>query len=302
VQSIGIVDDHGTPLLCVVDTNNARLCFHTADGTRIALFEFNSRRFPVAIRVASSGIIEIVFEDDHIESFEIESMLRPPWWTTKLDKPISIVRDPRGFIYVSDFGRRTVEKFDANGKFILEILGPDVLNLPGKMVMNGDDLLITDRPANAVFIYNTANETHRRWDHTFDGPGFIARDPNGNIWVGAYKFEPSPDGATFPVFDSSYQFIGSRTFREVHQPTAIAFAADCILIADQEARNVFSFTPEGDFIGCLREAPYDSPVWSVASDGDRHIYVGAGPIVDVLPANDLGRLYYIDFENSAVRY
>ena len=38
----------------------------------------------------------------------------------RLDKPVCLVRDDRGFIYVSDFGRRTVEMYDTAGSFVGE--------------------------------------------------------------------------------------------------------------------------------------------------------------------------------------
>jgi len=170
------------------------------------------------------------------------------------------------------------------------------------MVMNGDDLLITDRPANAVFIYDTLDGTYRQWDYPFEGPGFIARDSHGNIWVGTYVCEPNSNGTTFPVFTSRYEFLRSVAFCETHQPTSIAFTGGQILIADQDARNVFKFSEDGIFQQTLRAQPYDSPVWSVVTDGASHIYVGTSPVVDFLWAPDLNRLYYIDFEHSVVRY
>src|SRR5262249_25230829 len=127
-------------------------------------------------------------------------------WAHRLDKPISIVQDNRGFMYVSDFGRRNVEMFDTEGGFIGEVLGPRILTYPGKMVMNGDDLLVADRPANSVFIYNTVDETCRPWNYKFNSPGFIGRDSRGNIWVGRYTIEPISDGAVFQVFTSKYEF------------------------------------------------------------------------------------------------
>jgi sugar lactone lactonase YvrE len=300
---IGVVHDHGKPLLFIVDSNNARLCWHEpGDGRRAGIFDFRSRRFPVSAQVLDSETIEVVFEDDHREVLDIESLIRPPFWTTRLDKPISIVRDVRGFVYVSDYGRRTVEKFSADGAFVGEVLGPDVLTLPGKMVMNGDDLLVADRPANAVFVYNTVNQSARKWEHTFDAPGFIGRSGAGEIWAGTYTMAPDPAGAKFEVFTSGYRFLRTVIFSDVHQPTSIAFAGNRILIADQAARNVMTYRCDYSFAGTLRDQPYDVPVWSVSHDGIGQVYVGAGPIVDLLSAPDLNRLYYIDFESAAIRY
>jgi hypothetical protein len=300
-QWIEVIEHRGEPLLLVVDTNNARLCFHRPDGRRVSVFSFESETFPVAARAAGTGVVEVVFEDEHTERFEIANIVSPADWTTKLDKPISIARDTRGFFYVSDFGRRTVEKYDADGTFVAEILDSSVVT-PGKMLMNGDDLLITDRPSNAVFIYNTLDGSCRRWNYTFDSPGYIGKDADGNIWVGPYTMEPNPDGATFPVFSPRYQLQRSVRFRETRQPTCIAFAAGQVLLADQAARNILTFLDDGTFTGTLREEPYNGPVWCVLPDGTGHIYVGAGTVVDLLWAADLNRLYYIDFEMSAVRY
>ena len=299
---IEIVEDHGRSLLIVVDTNNARLCFHEADGCRVETLELQSRCFPVSAHVVDSRSLEVVFEDDHREVFDMESIVHPAWWTTKLDKPISIVRDRAGFMYVSDFGRRTLEKFDADGKFIAEVLGPDSLNVPGRMVMNGDDLLVTDRPANAVIIFNTLDGTHRRWNPPLDGPGVIGRDPGGALWIAPYRLEPDPNGATFSVFNSEYKLLRRVTFRETHQPTAIGFAGDRILIADQDVRTIFTFLTDGSFVGALPEKPFDSPAWSVICKDGTHIFAGIGQVVDLLWVEDLKRMYYIEFDVSAVRF
>jgi hypothetical protein len=296
------IPDSGGPLLMVVDTNNARLCFHELDGRCVGTFTFESQSFPVSAKVLNDETIEVRFEDDHVETLTIAGSLRPADWTTRLESPISIVRDSNGLFYVSDFRRRTVEKFDTSGKFVSEILGPSVLTLPGKMLLNGKDLLITDRPANAVFIYDTAVETHRKWDYAFDGPGYIGRDLSGDIWVGPYTCEPNKAGATFRVFTHRYEFLRTVTFRETYQPTCIAFAGGNVLIGDQHARNVLLFSEEGRFKGNLRAEPYDAPVWSVLPDSSGHVYVGVGPVVDLYWAADLNRLYYIDIETSSVRY
>jgi hypothetical protein len=74
------------------------------------------------------------------------------------------------------------------------------------------------------------------------------------------------------------------------------------LIADQHARNVLTFSYTRTFEGFIRNDPYESPVWTIATDGQSHIYVGTGAIADILWAPDLNRLYYIDLESSAVRY
>ena len=60
--------------------------------------------------------------------------------------------------------------------------------------------------------------------------------------------------------------------------------------------------PDMSFSGFLRDQPYDLPVWCVVNHGESHIYVGAGPITDILRANELHRMYYVDFENAAVCY
>ena len=299
---IEVVEDRSQPLLLIVDTNNARLCFHDPNGRRFAILAFESQTFPVKARLLESETIEIEFEDDHVETFDLASIIRNSDWAHWLDKPISMVRDDRDFIYVSDFGRRTVERFDTDGNFISEVMGPGVLTLPGKMAMNGDDLLIADRLADVVFIFDTVKETYRRWHYPFDGPGCIGRDPHGNIWVGTYTVEPNPNGATFSVFTPKYELLRTFTFTETRQPTGIAFSGERVLVADQAARNVFIFSEDGVFSGTLREEPYNAPVRAVISDDAGHIYVGVGPVVDLLWAADLNRLYYIDFDIPAVRY
>jgi hypothetical protein len=195
-----------------------------------------------------------------------------------------------------------VDKFDREGKFVAEVLGPGVLNLPGKMIMNGDDLVVVDRVTNTVLIYDTKAGKHRRWDYAFEEPGCIACDPRGNIWVGSNTSGPNPKGATILIFDSRYQFVRNVRFRKSRQPVSIAFAKDQVLIADQDARNVLAFSEDGTFAGSLREQPYDAQVCSVQADSAGNIYVGVAPVVDLHWVEDLGRLYYIDFDTSSVCY
>jgi sugar lactone lactonase YvrE len=299
---IGVVDDRDGAVLAVVDTNNARVCFHHPDGRRVAACEFKSRRFPIAARLVNAETLEVYFEDDRVETISVAEVLRPSWWTTKLVKPISLARDRNGLIYVSDIGRSTVETFDSDGNFIAQVLGPDLLREGGRLLINGDDLIVTDRPSNAVFIYDIANRTHRKLEFDFDNPGFLGRDPEGRIWIGTYREQPDQRGARFEVFTPDYEFLRTVNLVEAQQPTSVSFADDRILIADQAARNVLTFLPDTSFSGFLRDKPYDLPVWCVVSDGESHIYVGAGPITDILRAEDLHRMYYVDFENAAVRY
>jgi hypothetical protein len=72
---IEVLNDHGRTLLCVVDTNNARLCFHEADGRRVATYPFETRRFPVAAHILNPEALEIVFEDDSSEILDIDDMI-----------------------------------------------------------------------------------------------------------------------------------------------------------------------------------------------------------------------------------
>jgi hypothetical protein len=200
-----------------------------------------------------------------------------------------------------DFGRRTVEKFDADGEFVAEMLGPDVLTLPGKMAINGNDLLVTDRPAEAIWIVDTRTNSRRKWICDF-GPGVIGTDSGGGIWVAPYKLEPDAQGSSFLVFDRNYRFSRTIHFRESRQPTSLCFTHDRVFLADQDVRNVLVYRLDGTFLETLRRDPYAAPVWAVTQDGGGHLYTGVGSVVDVLYAPDLNRLYHIDFEAPAVRY
>lgn len=299
---IGVIEDRDGPVLAIVDTNNGRLCFHDREGVRIAECPFNSRRFPISARIVDSETIDVIFEDDSKLTVSVPDVLRPQRWTTKLDKPISLARDGQGLIYVSDIGRHTVESFDPDGNLIAQILGPDVLRESGRLLINGNHLIVTDRVSNGVFIYDIVTKIHRRWEFGFDNPGFLGRDPEGRIWVGTYREQPDQTGARFEVFSGNYEFVRTVIFPEAHQPTCIGFAGGRILIADQAARNVLMFFPDMSFAGFLRQRPYDAPVWSVTDGGESHMNVSVGPITDVLWASDSHRIYYVDFENAAVRY
>jgi sugar lactone lactonase YvrE len=298
---LGVVSDRGRTLIVVVDTNNCRLCFHEPDGRRVRVFDFHSRMFPVAARILDSDVIEVAFDNGAAVKYAVSELIHSGWWTTKLQKPISIVRDAEGYVYVSDFGRRTVEKFDADGEFVAEILGPDVLTLPGKMAINGTDLLVTDRPANSIWIVDTRTNSNRRWICDF-GPGVIGKDSGDAIWVAPYKLEPDAQGTSFLVFDSHYRFLRTIHLHELRQPTSLAFMGDRVFVADQDARNVLVYGVEGNFQGALRPEPYPAPVWAVTQDGDGYLYTGVGSVVDILFTPELRRLYYIDFEAPAVRY
>src|SRR5215471_13145832 len=60
-QWIGSVNDRGMPLLAIIDTNNARICFHWPDGRRVAVCDFEYGRFPISARPLDPGVLEIVF-------------------------------------------------------------------------------------------------------------------------------------------------------------------------------------------------------------------------------------------------
>ena len=57
-----------------------------------------------------------------------------------------------------------------------------------------------------------------------------------------------------------------------------------------------------EFVGALPEKPFDSPAWSVICKDGTHIFAGIGQVVDLLWVEDLKRMYYIEFDVSAVRF
>ena len=280
-----------TPLLAVVDTNHRRLSFHDLDGNPTSTVELDYERFPVRADSQGRDALNVTYENGHAQIVG--------WgFASKWQKPMSVVKDLNGYFYVSDFGNRTVEKFDASGRFLARILGPEELVTPRRMLMHFGDLLVADYPSDSIYVCDTFQNTVRKWEYPFSSPGLIGRDWNQNLWIGSYALEASDDGARFMVFDRNYQFLRHAHFVESRQPASIAFYDGRVFIADQHAASVLIF----DIEGRLQESvPAGPAIRCVAHDGDGNMHIGNYPVMDLQWDPLTKEMYELDFVTKAVR-
>jgi hypothetical protein len=76
-QWIEIIERPESKTLVVVDTKNARLCFHEANGRRITTYAFEPESLPVSARALDAETLEVVFDDERIEMLDLAGILQP---------------------------------------------------------------------------------------------------------------------------------------------------------------------------------------------------------------------------------
>lgn len=108
--------------------------------------------------------------------------------------PYGIDVDLAGNLYVSDFTRRDLQKFDPSGNYVATFAGPDVLQEPlGLCVTDEGVVCVTDRAAHLVRRYTTEGESLPAWGPDFEG--------SSSVFVSPQNIEDGPDG--FYVSDGS---------------------------------------------------------------------------------------------------
>ena len=250
-------------------------------------------------------------------------------WPAAFVKPISLVSDSAGFIYVADFGLRNVRKFDREGNYVADVLAEGKLPSPGKMAIAGNKLFVTDAASRRIAICHLQTGEIQYWDCPIEWPGVIASDGE-RLWIASY--DPGIDARyrSIQVFDQGLQQVTAFDVEGLLRPTSIAVAKDRVFVGDETICGILVLDSVGQVISRLGRDIFCAPVWAVRLDAFGDLWAGSGrklyhfnsnldldaefyvdgawatgAVVDISFSESVSpasRIHFIDFDRAAVRW
>jgi DNA-binding beta-propeller fold protein YncE len=219
----------------------------------------------------------------------------------QLSRPRGIALDAKGDLYVCDSGNGRIQKFDQDGKFIIEFgkTGPaeTVLADPnGVAVDSEDNVWVVDVGTHKLFKFSSDGIFQNAFegaDTGFYGPRDVAVGPNNHVYVvdqGRARiamFDPATK--TYPhVWGSAGP--GEGQFQDV---TGITSADDLVLVADQGNGRIQVFDAAGNFV-----RQWEIPSWSRAADEMPDVAFDPKTKVIYVSSSKANRILAFDLEGN----
>lgn len=178
--------------------------------------------------------------------------------TGRFRQPRDVETDGAGNFYISDHRNNRVQKFDANGNFIMAIgskgKGAGKLLRPNAIAISGNRLVVSDTDNHRIAIFNTNGSFIANWgsqgtgNGQFSYPQGVVFDSAGNLYV-ADTFNHR-----IQVFDANGAYVrqwgtlGSAD-GQLRFPTHLDFdAAGNLYVADSNNNRIQVFTAQGVFV------------------------------------------------------
>ncbi|MDH3342865.1 MAG: 6-bladed beta-propeller [Gammaproteobacteria bacterium] len=204
--------------------------------------------------------------------------------STRLVKPMAVIADPEGVIYVADPGARGVHRFDqANQSYTLIIRKNDhpLLSPIGLVLDDQSNLIISDSKLAKLYKVNKGEDIANEFitEATFKQPTGLVAGGNNDFYV--------TDTAEHKILNISFsgeliREIGHRGTGdgEFNYPTMINFSKDHLLVSDTLNFRIQALDKQGDFIskfGQIGNATgHQSRSKGIATDMNQNIYVVDG--------------------------
>jgi hypothetical protein len=218
---------------------------------------------------------------------------------------------PDGSVYVSDVGNNRVQKFTADGAFVLAWgsagQGPGQFNAPNGIAVGPDgSVYVSELTNNRVQRFDANGAFLGQWgtpgagDGQFLNPTGVATAPNGNVYVA------DGSNARVEIFLADGTFLSSFTSGAggFGQPQGVAVGPDgSVYVVDRLNRRVERFDANGVFQGTWGssgpgDGQFQDPVGVAASAGGVYVadsiqnrvqkFTSTGAFVDALDANGSG--------------
>ncbi len=173
-------------------------------------------------------------------------------------QPRDVEVDSAGNIFVSDHRNSRVQKFEADGDFLMVIggagTGAGKLRRPNAIAISGNKLAVADTDNHRIALFNTNGSFIANWgsqgtgNGQFSHPQGVVFDSAGNLYV-ADTFNHR-----IQVFDTAGAFVrqwgtlGSAD-GQLRFPTHLDFdAAGNLYVADSNNHRIQVFTTQGTFV------------------------------------------------------
>lgn len=195
------------------------------------------------------SIIEIITSDIGVAN----RLYTPGEWVTHYNKellrPSSIYPLGDGSIMVVSFLDNLISRLSVNGSYIENFNGGiDGLNRPFDIATVDDGYIVTEFMGDRVVKLSSIGFKESEFtttDYPISGPGFIAKDNSGYIYVTDWG------NKRVVKFSSDGKHILSINHSSLKGPTGVAVFENRVFVSDSLNRRVLEFDRSGNYIGVL---------------------------------------------------
>jgi hypothetical protein len=200
-----------------------------------------------------------------------------------LTSPVGVAVARDGTLLVTDSRRRSIERFDRNGRSLGPLAGPDLLQRPGGLEVNAQsgEIYVVDVLAHAVLVLHADGTLIHRIGTNGDAPGqfnfptHVALDTHGNLLVSDsmnFRIQKlTPEGEPLATFGEVGNSQG-----DFARPKGVAAIDDTIHVAIEGLYDsLIFFSPTGELLLTIGGAGSDpGQFWlpaGIAMDHDRDL-------------------------------
>ena len=313
--------------LYVVDELHDRIQIFDDQGTFLREYgetgsDYGQFNHPYSVMIDSNDNILVVESANHrVQKFDPEWNFITAWGRNEGDgtsgdrpgefkNPWYSVIDSQDNVYVVDASNRRIQKFDAEGNFILKWGrngdGPGEFEIPYEIAVDvADRIYVVDsNPAkrkSRIQVFDSDGDILYIWEWELAVEGHVIKlvsvDREGYVYATSATSRKVLKLPPFPLDRGTQPFLSSTTTRapagvvvwggendsgpgEIHRASGTTFDLDGFLyIADYSTRYVHKFSSDGDFIfrlGGPTEVPMPGKLMGpvdVAVDRNGHVYV-----------------------------
>lgn len=243
-------------------------------------------------------------------------------------RPISVLANKDGSIWVAAYASNELVKFDVNGSLIKRSRGSiGGLDRPMDVIrLSNGDLAVSEFAGDRISILGADGSFKKtigskgRGEGQFVGPQYLAEDEYGNIYVSDFG------NSRITVLDAEGKGLlsfGAKTqdFAGFKSPTGIAVCDERVFVADSISGAIYEFDRSGNYTGILvNEKTFVRPesikIWGtyllvtdrdkiyIVDTGDGSVYecagTGKGSSLTSAVFDRNGNIVVTDFKNNEV--